>query len=278
MTGSFRAKRAAHRAAQRSRANAAATSQAAAAADPWAALDEGASLGMAALFGAGAVLFHLGIAGLARFGPAPAAHEPYEQAVVMAMREPPPPPPVVSPPPVVDPPPPVPKLAPAAVVAPPPTATADVPPDPVAAEPPPEPAKPVRRVVGVSLESTTTGEGPAFAVGNTRMGSGPSVAADPNGVGRLAPESRPPRRIREEEPVYPPGLRAQNIEGEVGLDVEVARTGAVGTVRVLRPSPYDELNRAAVVSASHGGYEPAVVNGTPVAQHIQFTVRFRLRR
>jgi len=275
----FRAKRAAHRAAQRSRANAAATSQAAPAAEPWRDLDDDASLGMAALFGAGALALHLGIAGLARFAP-PAAHAPYEQAIVMDMREPPPPspPPVVEPPPPVVDPPPVPKLARAAVVAPPPQATADVPPDPVAADPPPEPAKPVRRVVGLSLESTTTGAGPAFAVGNTRMGSGPSVAADPNGVGRLAPQSRPPRRTREEEPVYPPGLRAQNIEGEVGLDVEVAASGAVGEVRVIRPSPYDELNRAAVTSAAHGGYEPALVNGTPIAQHIQFTVRFRLRR
>jgi outer membrane biosynthesis protein TonB len=70
--------------------------------------------------------------------------------------------------------------------------------EPQKAEKPSDTPKPRRRIVGLNLESTTTGGGgPSFAVGTTRMGSTASRANDPKFASRrpaakgLATKSEP---------------------------------------------------------------------------------------
>jgi periplasmic protein TonB len=152
------------------------------------------------------------------------------------------------------------------------------PPDPINAEtPPPEPPKePVRRVIGIEMESTTVAGASAFAAGNTRMGKTDVVAQDPTGLERLAPELVPPKRTSAPLPAYPASLRAQGIEGDVQLEVEIAATGRVSNVTVVVPSEHDEFNRSAADAASRGTYEPARLNGVAVTRSITFTVQFRL--
>ena len=149
----------------------------------------------------------------------------------------------------------------------------DIPPQPTA-EPPKEPP---RRIVGIDMESTMVGgAGPAFAVGNTRMGETSQVAQDPTSVEGLAPTFAPPKRTRAPAPEYPPQLRASGIEGDVGLHVEIDASGHVARVSVSAPSDHDEFDRAAEAAANASAYEPATVNGVAVARAIDFTVRFRL--
>jgi periplasmic protein TonB len=154
------------------------------------------------------------------------------------------------------------------------------PPDPIDVTPPPTadpPKEPPRRIVGIDMESTTVGgDGPAFAVGNTRMGETSRVAQDPTAVEALAPTFTPPRRTRPVEPKYPPQLRAAGVEGDVGLHVEIDADGHVLHVSVSTPSDHDEFDRAAEAAAAASTYEPAKVNGVAVAHAIDFTVRFRL--
>jgi periplasmic protein TonB len=155
----------------------------------------------------------------------------------------------------------------------PPPDPVDVPPPTPTAEPPKEPP---RRIVGISLESTTTGgAGDAFAAGNTRMGQTSVVADDPDKVGKLSHTFTPPRRTSVYVPAYPASLRGKGIRGEVGLQVEIDATGHVTRVSVTRPSAHDEFNTLAVDAARRCNYEPAKVDGVPVVRSIDITVQFQ---
>jgi protein TonB len=207
-----------------------------------------------------------------------------EQPVKVEMREhpapPPPPPPPAPPPEQPAPPPRVAKL-------PPPKA------------PPPEPVKtPPPRVVGLSLESTSQGgEGPSFAVGNTRAGTTAERAEDPTKVAPIAPaptdEPAPanqaasripsagitytmPKRRAPSKPAYPETLKAQGIEADVPVMVSLDARGRVVSVKVVKPSPYPELNEAARRAAAAEEFEPATRDGVPIPYTLGFTYRFRL--
>jgi protein TonB len=208
-----------------------------------------------------------------------------EVAIEVRETEPPPPPP---------PPPPEPEPEPPKVVERPTRPPPEAPPEP----PPPEPKAPPPRVVGLSLESTTEGgSGPSFAVGNTREGKTDQKAVDP----RLVPSEAPatdkppapnqvasripmagvvrtaPKRKQPTEPPFPELLRAQGLEADVMVMVSVSADGKVTAVRVLKGSPYPEFDEAARQHALKEEYEPATLNGTPVATTLSFTYKFRLQ-
>jgi protein TonB len=181
-----------------------------------------------------------------------------------------------------------------------------VPPKVVKAPPPPkaapEPPKgPPPRIVGLSLESTVEGgSGPAFAVGNTRDGETAERAVTPAAVAPVAPpppppptpaaaankaatripvagvKHLPPKKKQAVEPHYPETLKSQGIEADVPLMVSIDETGKVTAVKVLRPSPYPELDEEARKAAFAEEYEPATRDGVPFATSISFTTRFRL--
>jgi periplasmic protein TonB len=148
-----------------------------------------------------------------------------------------------------------------------------------------------RRIVGLSLESTTVGgSGPAFATGNTRMGATDRVAHDPTEASRpLTQQNRistrvptakatfkPPQRVTETKPEYPSALRTQGIEADVVLAVVIAVDGTVKTIEVVKGPAAPEFAAAAVAAAKIERYEPATKDGVPIEQMITFTVRFRL--
>jgi protein TonB len=237
---------------------------------------------------AASVAAHVAVVAASALAPLDPSRGADNSPIAMEIIQPPPPevPPAVAPPaptpdrpiptvdPVAPPPKPIERITPAPKDEPPPDPT-----EPVAAAAEPVTTKPARRVVGINLGSTVVGGGPAFAVGNTRMGETSRIAADPGGVAAATgTQLVPPRRTSEVQPEYPPALRAQNVEGDVVLKVEVDATGRVGTVVVVQPSPHEAFNQAAMVAAKRSTYSPALLNGAPVANSIQFTVRFRLKR
>lgn len=176
-------------------------------------------------------------------------------------------------------------------------------PPPSAPPPPPAKAPPVR-VVGLSLESTTEGgDGPAFAVGNTRFGETAKQAVDPKsvtahpGLDPTAAEPRGPgrsnaaatripvagvkiempKRRHPREPPYPATLKSQGIEDDVMVLIAIDATGKVTNVKILKPSQYPELNEAARTAAGAEEYEPATRDGIPIPYSLSFTYRFRLQ-
>jgi len=234
--------------------------------------------------------------------------QPRRQQVTVELAPPPPPPPPPEPepePPVVEavaepapePPPPKPKKRPPKKAPPPP------PPETKPEPPPPPAAKPPPRIVGLSLDSTAAqGDGPAFAVGNTRAGSTGERAADAKKVPKVGqgdiveqvPEgpmavNRTATRIptvgvtltkpkikKRPDPQYPPTLKAQGIETDVLVSVVVGLDGKPKTVRLLKKAPYEEFNDSARKAASAYEFEPARKGGKVIEYTLSFTIRFRL--
>ncbi len=178
----------------------------------------------------------------------------------------------------------------------PPPKLAKLPPPP--ATPPPTKTAPVR-VVGLSLESTGEGgDGPSFALGNTRMGETEARVVAPKGptpepagpapgparsnqvashipVAGIKYEKPKPRRTPE--PEYPADLKSQGIEADVMVLASIDADGKVTSVKVIKEAPYPAFNEAARAAVSTYEYEPATRDGVPTTYELSFTVRFRLK-
>lgn len=176
-------------------------------------------------------------------------------------------------------------------------------PPPSAPPPPPTKVAPVR-VVGLSLESTTEGgEGPAFAIGNTRFGETDKKAVAPKDVSSAPPGQDPnateargpgksnqaasripvagvayemPKRLHPHEPPYPEVLKSQGVEDDVGVMVNIDATGKVTACKIIKASQYPEFNEAARIAALAEEFEPAKKNGEPFPYTISYKYRFRL--
>jgi protein TonB len=157
------------------------------------------------------------------------------------------------------------------------------PPDPIDHRSPPQPEKPSPPVVGLEKASTSSdGDGPAFAVGNTRMGTTETTAKDPNAVHELSkapaptPVVVPPRRQRMVEPDYPAAYRDLGFEGEVILKVTIDVKGSPVSVEIVRPSPHAEFNRAAREAALSERFSPAMRDGQPIEFALTRKYTFKL--
>jgi len=182
--------------------------------------------------------------------------------------------------------------------------TAPIPADPIDARAPEPVEQPTqrRRVVGLSMESTvTSGSGPAFAVGNTRMGRTGDVAEDasrvqklstadkgsgsappgPNRIARSVPGSSveivKPQRLGSPSLVYPSVLKAQGIEGNVAVMIRIAADGNVLSAKVLKSSGYAEFDAAAREAALKERFAPATRGGDPIEYTLKYTYRFRIK-
>jgi TonB family protein len=172
-------------------------------------------------------------------------------------------------------------------------------------EPPKEPEKKAPpRIVGLSFESTVgegNGDGPAFAVGNTRLGETDKIAVKKEDV----PKERPAPVHGTEKPTtanqaatripvkgvtysdakyhggqikpdYPPTLKAQGVESDVEVLVFIDATGKVTNVKLLHESPYPEFNEAAKKAALAQKWEPAMRNDEPMPSTKKYSYRFRI--
>jgi protein TonB len=252
---------------------------------------------VAAIFGAGVAVHALLIAGIVGIGgfAAPRIAAPMPERVVVRMIDPVVLPPIPEPPRVA-----APEPAPAPTTEPRRVARAveprELPADPVQ-QPPVETKAPPRRVVGLSLESTVTaGNGPAFAVGNTRMGETGEKAADPravrptggapaagkgsNQVAEFVPTGGvavvKPRRLAEPRLDYPAALKAQGIEGDVAVLIHIGADGAVHDVRIVKSSGVEELDAAARAAAERERFSAATRDGAPIEYTLKYTYRFRI--
>jgi TonB family protein len=184
-------------------------------------------------------------------------------------------------------------------------AVVKAPPAPKIEEPPKEPEKKAPpRIVGLNFESTVgegSDDGPAFAVGNTRLGETDKIAAKQEDVPKERPApvhgtekptvanqaaTRIPSkgvtfteakyRGNPPKPAYPPTLKAQGVEADVEVLVFIDGTGKVTMVKLLHESPYPEFNEAAKQAALATLWEPATRNGDPMPSTKKYSYRFRL--
>jgi len=84
-----------------------------------------------------------------------------------------------------------------------------------------------------------------------------------------------PAKIDCPTPVYPDDARRQGIEGVVVLQTVVSSTGEVAHAKVVR-GVHGGLTEAAVAAVGQWRFEPARLDGEPVAVSYILAIRFRL--
>jgi protein TonB len=97
----------------------------------------------------------------------------------------------------------------------------------------------------------------------------------PPPVVHVGGDIKPPRKVVDVAPVYPPLARAARVEGIVILEAVIAEDGSVRDVRVLRPQAL--LDEAAIEAVRQWRFTPTLLNGQPVPVVMTITVAFQLR-
>lgn len=87
---------------------------------------------------------------------------------------------------------------------------------------------------------------------------------------------KPPKVIKKVDPLYPPELRRDGIQGVVKLAVTTDIYGRVQKIKVLE-SESSLLNPPAIDAVKQWVYEPFVVDGKPRAVNFEVIISFKLR-
>jgi protein TonB len=101
-----------------------------------------------------------------------------------------------------------------------------------------------------------------------------TALAPPSPV-RAGGQLQEPTLISSSAPIYPSLARATKVEGVVVLDVLVDATGKVADVKVI--SGPASLRQAAIDAMRQWKYQPARLNGQPIAIHTNVNINFSLR-
>jgi protein TonB len=86
---------------------------------------------------------------------------------------------------------------------------------------------------------------------------------------------RPPQKIVDVRPAYPPLARQARIEGVVILDATIGPEGDVQGLRAIKSVPL--LDEAALAAVRQWKFTPTLLNGTPVSVIMTVRVNFTLR-
>lgn len=112
------------------------------------------------------------------------------------------------------------------------------------------------------------GTGPGIGIGS---GSGAGGA----GRGKVLP----PRVLERLEPEYPYEARQKNIEGVVGVRIEILENGRPGEIGIVRSSGHGSLDDAARAAVRRWRFVPArdSITGAAVRSFTSLSIVFRLR-
>ena len=104
---------------------------------------------------------------------------------------------------------------------------------------------------------------------------GPAPIVDGQTAIRIGGEIKPPTKIRDVRPVYPPEAMGARVQGVVIAEVTVDSAGMVRDARLLRSIPM--LDDAALEAVRQWQFTPTMLNGTPVPVVLTVTVNFTLQ-
>lgn len=85
----------------------------------------------------------------------------------------------------------------------------------------------------------------------------------------------PPRRLESVAPTYPEDARKEKVQGVVIVQTVIEKDGTVSRVRFIKRL-HPSLDEAAAEAIRQWRFEPALLEGEPVAVHYNLTVNFRL--
>jgi TonB family protein len=88
-------------------------------------------------------------------------------------------------------------------------------------------------------------------------------------------DQKPRRVIKQVNAIYPQDAKEAKVQGDVELELRVAKDGTVAEVRVIKGIP--QLDKAASEAAKQWTFEPATVDGKPVEVSCRMMIRFALK-
>ncbi len=91
---------------------------------------------------------------------------------------------------------------------------------------------------------------------------------------RVGGNIRPPAKIKDVRPVYPPEAQQARVQGVVVAEVTIGEDGRVSDARVLRSIPL--LDEAAIDAVRQWEFEPTLLNGRAVPIIMTVTVQFSM--
>ncbi len=92
---------------------------------------------------------------------------------------------------------------------------------------------------------------------------------------RALGDIKPPKLIKEVEPIYPEIAKQAGVEGIVILEVTTDKAGRVKNTKVLRSIPL--LDQAAIDAVRQWVYEPEIIDGEPKEITFTVTVQFKIK-
>jgi TonB family protein len=93
---------------------------------------------------------------------------------------------------------------------------------------------------------------------------------------RVGGTIRPPVKIHDVKPTYPPSMREAGLTGVVPIEAVLGTDGSVVSVRVLSAQVHPDFAIAAVDAVRQWRFRPTLLNGAPVEVTMTVTVRFDL--
>ena len=99
---------------------------------------------------------------------------------------------------------------------------------------------------------------------------------EPTGPIRVGGDVKPPVKINAPAPQYTEIARKARIQGVVIVEAIIEKDGTVSNVKVLKGLPMG-LDQAAVDAVKSWRFQPATLNGKPVAVIYNLTINFQLQ-
>jgi len=96
-----------------------------------------------------------------------------------------------------------------------------------------------------------------------------------DGAVRVGGNIKPPPKIKDVRPVYPPEARDARVQGVVIIEARIEPDGRVGSANVLRSVPL--LDQAALDAVRQWEFMPTLLNGEPVPVIMTVTVQFTMQ-
>jgi TonB family protein len=125
----------------------------------------------------------------------------------------------------------------------------------------------------INLSDLPAVPGGTDATGITLPGEGERRPSKP--VLAIGGDVKPVQILSRVPPVYPPLARKESVSGDVVIRVQVEADGSVSSMKVI--SGHALLRQAAMDALRTWKYQPAMLDGKPVAMQTTVTVQFRMK-
>jgi protein TonB len=126
-------------------------------------------------------------------------------------------------------------------------------------------------LAGVILMASSFIAGPLLAAPAPQGGKGDASVE----TVRVGGDIKPPMKVKNVLPVYPPAARSARVEGVVILEATIGTDGKVKDVKVVKSVKL--LDDAAVSAVRECVFKPTLVNGQPVQVIMTVPFNFTLQ-